>query len=487
MNLLAAAANSAWAISNLPAWWAFRRSLLNPKAAQEKVLRAILIRAAQTDFGREHDFASIKTYEDFCTRVPLRDYGELEPLIDRVRRGDQRVLTGERVTRLATTGGTSGAQKLIPYTPALQAEFNRAIAPWIVDLFLSCPSLIAGPAYWSISPVARTPNSDASVPIGFEDDSEYLGGLRRRLVDAVMAVPSSVRHAPSIEEWRRQTIHHLVLCRDLRLISVWHPSFLTLLLDHLPAPPSEIWPELRAVSCWTDGHSELASKELGNRLLGVTIQPKGLIATEGIVSIPFRGKWPLAIRSHFLEFVAHDGVVLRSHELIQGNAYEVCLTTSGGLYRYRLNDVILVDGFVGQTPSVRFIGKSRHISDLFGEKLSEVFVGQVLRTLKAKLTADWTFAMLAPDGNAYTLFIEGTSPPQLACLLDDALRANSQYAYCRDLGQLTTPRIFRISTSAANAFASRLTSAHQRFGDIKPTGLSSLHGWDQHFAGQYLE
>ncbi len=86
------------------------------------------------------------------------------------------------------------------------------MGPWIVDLFHRQPSLVFGRAYWSVSPVVRNTNdSESKVPIGFEDDSEYLGGLRRRLVDAVMAVPASVRHATSMDEWRRQTIEHLSL------------------------------------------------------------------------------------------------------------------------------------------------------------------------------------------------------------------------------------------------------------------------------------
>ncbi|HEY8666383.1 MAG TPA: GH3 auxin-responsive promoter family protein [Tepidisphaeraceae bacterium] len=484
---LAFAANSAWALGNLPAWSAFRRALANPAAAQATLLQSIISRAANTAFGRAHHFDRIRSYDDFRQQVPLCDYADVEPWIERIRRGERRTLTADPVRHLATTSGTTGGRKLIPHTAGLQVEFNRAVGPWIVDLFLSRPSLLAGPAYWSISPVARQPQQDTSVvPIGFEEDSAYLGGIARHLVNAVMAVPASVRHAPTMDEWLRLTVHHLSRRRDLRLISVWHPSFLSLLLPHLPAPPRQLWPNLKVISCWTDGHASLAAQTLAAQLPGVTIQPKGLIATECIISIPFAGGWPLAIRSHFFEFLAEDGTVLRADELRQDGTYEAVVTTAGGLYRYRMHDLVRVEGFVGRTPSIRFVGKSGHVSDLFGEKLSEAFVGQTLRYLQQQTGVAWSFAMLAPDRQYYILFIEGDISPGLAAALDLSLRANPQYAYCRDLGQLLHPRVFHIAAGAAFTYAARLSSAHQRLGDVKPTALSLLPNWHQHFTGEFL-
>ena len=57
-------------------------------------------------------------------------------------------------------------------------------------------------------------------------------------------------------------------------------------------------------------------------------------------------------------------------KLRKGNEYEVVVTTSGGLWRYRLGDRVLVDGFVQKTPSLRFLGRPGNVSDLFGEKAS---------------------------------------------------------------------------------------------------------------------
>ena len=71
---------------------------------------------------------------------------------------------------------------------------------------------------------------------------------RKRLVDAVMAVPGDVRHIADVDAFRFATLCHLLRRRDLRLISVWHPSFLELLLD----TTSERWHELTSELAMTD-------------------------------------------------------------------------------------------------------------------------------------------------------------------------------------------------------------------------------------------
>jgi len=78
-------------------------------------------------------------------------------------------------------------------------------------------------------------DESSSVPVGFEDDSSYLGGAKKRLVDTVMAVPSELRHIGEIGVFRYVTLLCLLRQRDLRLISIWHPSFILLLLDALPS------------------------------------------------------------------------------------------------------------------------------------------------------------------------------------------------------------------------------------------------------------
>jgi GH3 auxin-responsive promoter len=220
------------------------------------------------------------------------------------------------------------------------------------------------------------------------------------------------------------------------------------------------------------------------------LQPKGLLATEAFVTIPFAGLQPIAARSHFFEFIDDAGAIHCVHELRPGQTYEVVVTTAGGLWRFRLRDSVQVTGFISQTPSLRFLGRSGNVSDLFGEKLSEAFVTQAIHETLATLDITPSFFLLAPDEDAagcrYTLYIEGKPPRHLAESLDHILRRNPHYAYCRDLGQLRPIRLFAISERGYETFVKRQITTGARLGDIKPTFFSRILGWSDVFAGTYV-
>ena len=213
----------------------------------------------------------------------------------------------------------------------------------------------------------------------------------------------------------------------------------------------------------------------------VRLQPKGLVATEGIVTIPFQGLHPLAVRSHVFEFLDEQGRARLAPELHLGSEYSVVVTTGGGLYRYRLGDRVVVDGWVEQTPSLRFLGRDDRVSDRFGEKLSDGFVAGVLRRLFEGEAAP-RFAMLAPEkdsaGFAYTLFMDcDCVAPDLAARLERALRQNPHYAWCVDLRQLNPARIARVGPHADRAYVDACVARGQRLGDVKPTALHGDTGW----------
>ena len=447
-------------------------------------------------------------------RVPIVEYENAAPWIDRICGGEPRVLTSEHVTHLIPTSGSTGARKLIPFTAGLQREFNRAISPWIADLARQYSKILFGPAYWSITPAQQPPEAEPSVvPVGFADDASYLGGVKGWLVRAAMVAISEPNSAANLEEFRFRTLLCLLRQRELRLISVWHPSFLTLLLDALPDywekilaqlrrennhrarelehadlhQPKSLWPNLRVISCWGDSHAELSLAELRRRFPNVFVQAKGLLATEAFVTIPFGGRRPVAVRSHFFEFIDEHGQVHRVHELREHETYEVVVTTAGGLWRYRTGDQIQVTGFLGRTPSLRFIGRNGNVSDLFGEKLSEAFVAKVIQETMVGIDEKPRFVLLAPDedmaGCRYTLYIEGTVPSNLAEAVDRALRQNPNYARCRDLGQLQSVRVFAIAARGYEIFAGRLVKEGKRLGDIKPVPLCNAAGWSKTFSG----
>ena len=283
-----------WGAASLGAWRRYRAAVRDPSAAQHQLLMGYLRDNAETVVGRTYGFSTIRSVEDYQARVPISTFDALEPLVRRVARGETGVLTRAPVRRLVPSSGSTSAVKLVPYTRALQHELSRAVDAWIADLYLGCSSLVGGPAYWSITPAAggSRPFVDekasagedgeegsGSIPVGFDDDSSYLGGVRHTLARAVMAVPPAVRLNHDLSAFQGATLGHLLLARELRLVSVWHPSFLSALLDALacqwpalidhltrvdkaraselrrlrPDDISRIWPRLRVISCWGDG------------------------------------------------------------------------------------------------------------------------------------------------------------------------------------------------------------------------------------------
>ena len=511
------------------AWLKYQRALKNPAAIQQSILQQYIAANSETVFGRAHHFNTIKTYSDFARRVPIRSYDEFIPWIDRIRNGEPAVLTQANVRRLVATTGSTAARKLIPYTNESHQELNRAIGPWICDLFRQLPRTRSGSAYWTVTPMMpeKSDSEKSAVPIGFDDDASYLGGWYARAIAAMMAVPSAIKMIPDMQVLRYVTLLLLLRRSDLALISVWHPSFLELLLDALPkhfaalisdiadghcsviadvptalhplvlsrpnlrrarqlesTGPANIrmlWPMLSVVSCWADGNSVGAAASLEKRIPGIMIQPKGLLATEGVVSIPYRGQHPLAIGSHFFEFIDASNRIHLAHDLQIGETYDVVITTGGGLWRYRLNDLVQVDGNVGNTPSIRFIGKTAMISDHCGEKLSEGFVSQVLQKLFTKYPPLPSFTLLAPntDANAigYTLYANAHCALEMEIHLERLLCENPHYAYCVRLGQLRPVNISQVKSDAYQQYCQRLESLGQRLGDIKPSALSPLDGW----------
>lgn len=462
-------------LAQFPGHRRFRNLLGDPRAAQEGVLAAILRDNAGSAFGREHRFGDVSDSDSFRGRVALSDYADIEPLIQRLRRGEADLLFSGRPSLFEPSGGSSSGPRLIPYTAALQRQFQAGLAPWIFDLYRRYPEIQKGPAYWAITPVGALKQEQT----GFESDASYFGGPAARLVAAFQAVPASVSGITDMREYRLETLRHLLKAGNLRLISVWNPSFLTLLMEALPElsplSPAELWPDLRLISCWADAHAASAVPALKALFPHAEIQPKGLLATEAIVSLPYEGRYPLAIASHFFEFLDAEGRSFPCWEVEEGKDYSVVVTTAGGLYRYRLRDRVRITGFLKATPCVQFLGKEDCVSDTCGEKLEEVFVAAALKRIYATHSMQPAFSILAPErdrgGFHYVLYLEGESPADLSESLELELNGNFHYAYCRRLKQLGPPRVQRVPPGTGVRYLSHKASEGRQLGAIKALSL----------------
>jgi len=538
------ASNLAWMASCFPAHRSFRQALHDPQATQASLLKKILTRNATSEFGCTHGFSAIRTVRDYQVRVPISTYDDLAPFINRIRTGEENVFTTEPVRLFERTSGSSSAAKYIPYTDSLRREFQNSVRAWIFDLYRNDIRLLQGRSYWLITPLSREKEiTPGGIPVGFESDADYLGTLERKIAETLFAVPGELAQVPDIEASLYLTLRFLLQVDDLTLISVWNPSYLSILMDRfdswaeqlledlrqgaatlptrtdlpssltqkLRAQPKrarelqqilksagrlctqDLWPRLRLISCWTGGAAQQSLYELGRLFPGVRVQGKGLLATEGIATIPWieaNGCLP-ALTSHFYEFLPENGDKAKLvHELEKDVEYSLLMTTGGGLYRYRLGDRVRVHDFYGRVPILEFIGRDDGVSDLRGEKLSPAFVQACLEQVLADAKVDARFVMLAPQHLAvpgYVLYVESSvNPERLQLGLEAKLRANPHYDYCRNLGQLGPLKVFWIRHGAQEAYVNRCAELGQRAGSVKPTSLHRSGGWEDFFAGEFV-
>ncbi|MDP4180853.1 MAG: GH3 auxin-responsive promoter family protein [Bacillota bacterium] len=484
---------------------------------QEKKLFEIIDTNSACEYGKKYEFNNIKSISDFQNRVPLTTYEDYEAYLERIKKGEKNILTLEDVLLLEPTSGSISASKYIPYTASLKKEFQKALKPWIYNLYTENKKIKWGKSYWSITPAtAKKKFTEGGIPVGFEEDSEYLGGIEKRLVDMIFAVPGSVAKESCMDEFYYKTALNLLKCRNLTLISVWNPTFMLLLLQYIQdncdrlcedialkdkkrgsqlrklitqKEYNKIWTKLGIISCWSDANAMEYAKRLKDLFPDALIQPKGLLATEGVISFPIMNEMGarLSVYSHFYEFLSmEDNKIYLAHELQKGHEYSVIITTSGGFYRYTLKDIITVSGFSGVFPLIKFVGKQDRVSDMFGEKLNEIFIRNSIETSGIEAS----FYMLAPEKDRYVLYIKSdkilNNSDGALREIEGKLRENFHYDYCRKLGQLKELRIYRLTGNPENEYINECVKKGQRLGDIKPVHLSLNGGWDRIFKGEYI-
>ena len=579
-SLLCYLLNKLWVSLCSAEYRRFLNTMDNVRQVQQEGLSALIRENCNTAYGMEFGFNTIQSIEDFREKIPLTTYEDYISYIQRIKAGETSVLTEERVVMLELSSGSTSSSKYIPYTKSLKKQFTCGINPWVYNLYQSCPELLHGKAYWSVTPViTKKERTEGGIPVGFEEDSQYFGRIEKYLLDFLFAVPGEVKQVQNSQAFHYITLLFLLKEKSLAFISIWNPTFLLLLLKPVQSfkdsllkdleegtvtPPADvprellrifekklgrnkrraeelkrifsstgsnesfagtpgfkaIWPQLRLISCWTDANAEIYIPQLKKLFPNVEIQGKGLLATEAFVSFPFYKEEGalLSIRSHFFEFEELDesrtltGNILLAHELAVNRLYSVVVTTGGGFYRYRLQDIVEVLGFDRHCPRLKFIGKGEKISDLCGEKLNDLHVKAVVENALIRNQLSVAFYLVAPEieeASGYVLFIETETEGRFSCLqmnetkepfpcfsnlvseVEAGLCENFHYNYCRQLGQLRELRLFIIKGtekhSGLETYLRTCREHGQREGNIKPCALHNRTGWAREFAGSFFE
>jgi len=177
--------------------------------------------------------------------------------------------------------------------------------------------------------------------------------------------------------------------------------------------------------------------------------------------------------------------------------YSVVITTGGGFYRYKLNDLIKVKRFYNKVPLVDFLGKDDNTSDLFGEKVNEEYVKRIFDQLFKKYKIQASFLILAPTklkGGliSYVCYIQFDKIPVFKIIktfcndFEEELRKNYHYDYCRKLGQLGKLQVFRVNSNGLQTYIKAVNLSGQKIGNIKLNILNKDLEWYKKFSGSFM-
>ncbi|MFA6236582.1 MAG: GH3 auxin-responsive promoter family protein [Bacteriovorax sp.] len=407
-----------------------------------------------------HKLTGSRDYESFKKLFHVTSYSEWRETIE------ERRITEKNITQFVPTSGSTQKLKWIPYTKEFKSELWKATAPWLYDIYNRHPKIKQGTHFWSLSWLPQDLRHDHQT-----DDLDFFVGMEKIFLQIIMTMPKSAANAPTLEDSMKEALLALIN-KDVTLISIWSPTFLLELLDFLfvekeyflslvdertkdillrhkrlsPAFTKELFPELILISSWATSTSAHYAGILQNLFSHAKFEAKGLWATEGVVTIPYKGHFPLAVNSHFYEFIVENtGEVLPSWELKQGMKVSPLLSTSGGLLRYRLNDLLLVDEFVEKTPCFKFLGRINEV-DLVGEKIASELAAEILSVISNEfpVKAISLMAFIEPHPH-YMILVEGRTREDLLKNIcgrtEELLEQNFHYKLARELHQLSECRV----------------------------------------------
>ena len=453
-------------------WRPFVRAAKRPSHAQTRLLLKLLRRNRDTRFGREHSFATIKSYAEYTEAVPVQTYETLRPYIEDQERTGRPALNAERPIMYARTSGTTGEAKLIPILRATMTEHKRsqAIQSFVqfsadagayYGRFLAIVSpaeegtLDSGTPYGSTSgfmyenmpAAARTKYVLPYQVFGIADyDLKYLLILRlavthRDVTHIACANPSTlVKLLSVLGEFRSVLLHDVAqgtfsrtdeLSAEVRSVVEPRlsctPTRVAELKTILAAPRptfAELWPELRLVSTWTGGSCQIALATVKPALpTGTRVAELGYLASElrGTLAVDLDQNAGMpTIHENFFEFVERDDwnagrrAFRTVTQIEEGREYYIFPTTGTGLYRYFMNDIVRVKGSFHATPMIEFVQKGKGVTSITGEKLYESQIIDAVRSTEDETGVTSEFFLMLADANreVYRLVVECARPTE---------------------------------------------------------------------------
>lgn len=478
------------------------------RQTQQTLLESILRRNAATAFGREHGFRTVRTVEEYRRQVPIRSWLEISPYVDAIVAGQQNVLTKEPPFFYHRTSGTTGKPKMIPFTRRCEAASKLTHRLWIYRNLADNPTLLQG-RVMAILNAAIEGYTERREAYGAVSGNVYF--RMPPIIRRAYSHPYDVYEIKSPEA-RRYTLLRFAVEQDCTFVFTGNPSSMLAIFefgdrygetlirdihdgtlatrfdvpDHvraialnelLPNPrraralarareragrlrPVEYWPQLSVLGCWIGGSMGHFAPQLREWCgEGFRFRDVGYMASEGIFSVPIGNDSPdglLALHAIYFEFVPEHEFgrpgarSLLAHEIEPDRNYHVVITTSGGLYRYAMNDVVRVAAMHEGSPLIRFIYKGGNVKNLQGEMVSIDHVMGTMSALTAELDLRLRHFQVAAElgRSCYVLHVEPLNdlpPAVLPRILSgferELGRINENYAMFRADRLIGPPRL----------------------------------------------
>ena len=402
-----------------------------PMQQNEALLKKIIRKNRNTEFGRLHHFDEIRSIADFRSRVPESGYEDYAPYIERMKNGETNILTASKVLGYSRTSGSSGVPKYIPATNDSLKAYVRYT--WTRALALGAKEMKRqGKKYKPGRGVFLSPATNETLPNGMPcsniaeigaleygkfypfiltipsarmfdmHDGDYIYCIYRfALADADATFFFSVFFSINVSQlaylrknWRTivDDIEKGVISPEIEL----KPEVRADLEKRVRPMPERaaylrkqfeqgfdetlfrrLWPNLAVICGIGNASFKSAADHIRSVAKGIPFDFSIYGASEGLVAaVPALEKtdMQLLVDSCFYEFIPsgdETDTVLTLDQLKAGEKYEILITTLAGLYRYRLKDVIEVKGFRDKCPLISFVYRKGQFFNIAGEKFSE--------------------------------------------------------------------------------------------------------------------
>ena len=460
----------------------------NPVQTQEKVFQSLLNQAKDTEFGKDHQFKEIRSHLDYVKQVPIRDYEQLRPYMDRVVAGEPNVLWTGKPLYFAKTSGTTSGTKYIPLTKE------------------SMPYHITAARNAILSYIHETGKADfVDGKMIFLQGSpvlESINGIQLGRLSGIVAhyVPSYLQknRLPSlktncIEDWEQKVdaIVQETQNEDLSVISgipSWVQMYFERLVKANNKPVGEIFKNFSLFIYGGVNFEPYRAKFeqlIGRRVPSIELFP----ASEGFFayqdSQEEKGLLLLWNSGIFYEFVKTSEFSLPNpprytiREVELGVNYVMIISTNAGLWAYNLGDTVK---FVSLKPHrIVVTGRIKHFISAFGEhvigKEVETAIEQAMQGTNVKIN-EFTVApqTTVESGLPYhQWFIDFEQEPEdlqkFALDIDNALQ--QQNAYYKDLIDGKVLRTLVISRVVKDGFQDYMKSIGKLGGQNKLPRLSN--------------